>query len=100
VIIAADDGGRSMGLVLEGVVQVEKGDRVLGVLGEGELFGDMAFVLETRRTARVVAGGDDTRVLLFSQSGPKRVKDPADQAVLWRNLARVIAQRLLQRERG
>jgi len=100
VIIAADDGGRSMGIVLDGVVQVEKEGRLLGLLGEGELFGEMAVVLETRRTAQVVAAGDDTRVLLLSQTGPGRLKDPADQAGLWRNLARVIAERLLLRESG
>ncbi len=100
VIIAADDGGRSMGLVLEGVVQVEKDGRVLGMLGEGELFGELALLLDTRRTARVVAAGDDTRVLLFSQNAPRRLEDPADQATLWRNLARAVARRLLQRESG
>jgi len=100
VIIDADDGGRSMGFVLDGAVQVEKDGRLLGVLGEGELFGEMAVVLETRRTARVVAVGDDTRVLLLSQTGPWRLKDPADQARLWRNLAQVVAERLRQRESG
>lgn len=99
VVLNAGDGGRSMGFVRQGAVQVEVGQRVIGVLGEGELFGEMAVVLDTTRTAKVVAIGEDTRVLMLSQTCLDRLKNPADVIQVWRNIARAIATRL-PRERG
>ena len=83
-----------MGFVQRGAVQVEVQRRVVAVLGEGELFGEMAVVLDTTRTANVVAVGDDTRVLVLSQTCLDRLKDPADVIQVWRNLARVLATKL------
>lgn len=94
LVLAAGDGGRSMGFVREGAVQVEDGGRVAAVLGEGELFGEMAVVLDRARTANVMAVGDDTRVLMLSQTCLDRLRDPADVAQVWRNLARVLAMRV------
>jgi hypothetical protein len=94
LVVSAGDGGRNMGFVLRGVVQVEDGGRVVAVLGEGELFGEMAVVLDAPRTANVVAVGDDTRLLMLSQTCLDRLKNPADVTQIWRNLARVLATRL------
>lgn len=94
VVLTAGDGGRNMGFVQQGVVQVEDGGRVIAVLGEGELFGEMAVVLNTTRTATVVAVGNDTRVLMLSQTCLDRLKNPRDVTQVWRNLARVLATRL------
>ena len=97
VVVAAGDGGRSMGFVVRGLVQVETQQRVVALLGEGELFGEMAVALEKPRTANVVAASDDTRVLMLSQSCLARLRDPADVARAWRNLARVLATRVQRR---
>lgn len=94
VVLGTGDGGRSMGFVKRGAVQVEVEGRTVGVLGEGELFGEMAVALDTTRTANVVAIGDDTRVLMLSQTCLSRLKDPADVIQVWRNLARVLATKL------
>jgi hypothetical protein len=94
VIVKAGDGGRSMGFVLQGAVQVEEGSRLAAVLGEGELFGEMALVLGATRAANVVAIGDDTRLLLLSQTCLDRLTTPADVTQVWRNLARVLARRV------
>jgi hypothetical protein len=94
VVLAKGDGGRGMGFVQRGAVQVEDGRRVLALLGEGELFGEMAVVLNTTRAANVVAVGEDTRVLMLSQACLDRLKNPADVTQIWRNLARVLAMRV------
>lgn len=93
VVLAKGDGGRSMGFVLRGAVQVEDGHRLLAMLGEGELFGEMALVLGTTRAANIVAVGDDTRVLMLSQTCLDRLTKPEDVTLVWRNLARVLAMR-------
>jgi hypothetical protein len=94
VVIAAGDGGRFLGFVLDGVVEVRAGDRVVRLLGEGELFGEIALVLDSPRTVDIVAAGDDTRVLLLSQTALTRLSSGPDQAQVWRNIARVLARRL------
>lgn len=64
-------------------------------LQPGELFGEIAFVLDTRRTASLIAAAPDTRILLFSTSAYQRLEEESDKATLWRNLAQVLAQRVL-----
>jgi hypothetical protein len=94
VVLKAGDGGRSMGFVQRGAVQVEHEGRVVAVLGQGELFGEIAVVLDTTRTANVVAIGDDTQILLLSQNSLNRLKNREDVTQVWRNLAHVLAARV------
>ena len=83
-----------MGFVLQGAVQAEIGGRVVSVLGEGEMFGELAVVLNTTRTATLIAAGDDTRVLMLSQTCLDRLENPDDRTQVWRNLAQVLATRV------
>lgn len=94
VVLSAGDGGRSMGFVMQGAVQAEIGGRVVSVLGEGEMFGELAVVLNSTRTATLVAVGDDTRVLMLSQTCIDRLSNPDDRVQVWRNLAQVLATRV------
>lgn len=94
VVLNLGDGGRNMGFVLSGAVQAEIGGRVVSVLGEGELFGEIAVALDATRTATVTAAGDGTRVLMLSQTCLERLSDPADRAQAWRNIARVLATKV------
>jgi len=94
VVLRAGDGGRQMGFVLEGMLTVERDGRTLAVLGPGELFGELATVLDAVRTARVVAATPGTRLLLLSQRAPERVRGAQDREILWRNLARILGTRL------
>jgi Cyclic nucleotide-binding domain/Acetyltransferase (GNAT) domain len=94
VLLSLGDGGRNMGFVLRGAVQAQIGDRVVALLGEGELFGEVALALDATRIATLIAAGDDTRVLLLSQTCIDRLSQPGDRARLWRNIARVLATKL------
>ncbi|MBL8345141.1 MAG: cyclic nucleotide-binding domain-containing protein [Rubrivivax sp.] len=96
VVLAAGDGGRNMGFVLSGAVQAQIGGRTVSMVGEGELFGEIAVVMNTTRTATLVAVGDDTRVLMLSQTCLDRLDDPADRTQVWRNLAQVLATRVIR----
>lgn len=94
VVLHLGDGGRSIGFVVNGAVQAEIGGRVVSVLGEGEMFGEIAVVLDAPRTATVVAVGRDTRVLMLSQTCLDRIRRPADRVQVWRNLAQALATRV------
>lgn len=95
MLIAQEDGGKSLGLVLNGEVKVVIEGKALFRLKPGELFGEIAFVLDSKRTASLEAGKPDTQILLFSATAYLRLGAEADRTCFWRNLARVLAQRVL-----
>ena len=95
VLITENDGGKAFGFVRKGIVRVVIGNKTVVLLGEGDIFGEIAFILNTKRTAQVVAASPDTEVVLFSESAINTLKEEADRAIIWRNLARVLAQRVV-----
>jgi hypothetical protein len=95
LIVAADDGGRFLGLVRTGAVEVRRDGATVAVLGAGEVFGELAVILDARRSADVLAAGVETEVVLLTRSAIDHVTDPRDRAVLWENLARIVARRLV-----
>ncbi|MCB0546946.1 MAG: cyclic nucleotide-binding domain-containing protein [Phaeodactylibacter sp.] len=95
VLITENDGGKAFGFVRKGIVRVLIGNKTVVLLGEGDIFGEIAFILHTKRTAQVVAASPDTEVVLFSESAINTLEDNADRAIIWRNLARVLAQRIV-----
>lgn len=54
-IVAENDGGKTMFVVLSGLCQVRKGGRDLAELGPGAVFGEMALLADRRRSADVIA---------------------------------------------
>jgi hypothetical protein len=96
-VLAADDGSTFVGVVSSGAVEINGEGQTLALLGEGELFGEMAFIRGAPRSADVLALSNDTEVVLLSQKAIDRIVDPLDQATIWRNLARCIAERLAAR---
>ncbi len=95
VLITENDGGKAFGFVRKGLVKVVIGGKTVVLLGEGDIFGEIAFILHTRRSARVMAASPDTEVVLFSESALNDLEKDADRAIIWRNLARVLAQRVV-----
>lgn len=53
-------------VIVNGEVGVESGRRKIGVLGEGECFGETSYVDGARRTASIVANGDVTLMRVSS----------------------------------
>lgn len=97
VIISEKDGGKVFGIVNKGGIKVLVEGREVALLGVGEVFGEIAFVLNSNRTATLIAANSETEVLLFSLSGINRLKDQDDKVIIWQNLAKILANRLVIR---
>lgn len=95
VLISENDASKSFGYVSKGVVKVMIGDRTIVLLGEGDILGEIAFILGSKRTAQVVAGSDDTEVVLFSESAINQLDNESDRTTIWKNLAKILAQRVV-----
>src|SRR5438105_124476 len=57
-LVREGEQGDSMFVVVQGVVNVMHGDRVIAVMAEGSFFGEMALVTDSPRLASVVAARD------------------------------------------
>ena len=95
LLIAENDGGKSFGYVHRGQVRVNIEQDVYVLLDEGDIFGEIAFVLDIHRSAEVVAESDDTIVVMFSVSALNRLESDHDKMIIWRNLSRTLAEKLI-----
>ena len=66
VLISENDAGKALGYIQKGIVKVVIGGKTVVMLSEGDIFGEIAFILSTKRSAKVVAAGPDTEIVLFS----------------------------------
>ena len=86
-VIKRGGTARNMFVVLDGTLEVRDGDRIVNVLTTGDVFGEMAFLLERPRSFDVDAATDDTRILSLSEGalrthdrrGRDRRRQAADQ---------------------
>ena len=90
---------RNMFVVLDGALEVRDGDAVVATLGPGDVFGEMAFLLERPRSMDVYAASDDVRILSLSESLLRKMidDDATVAAQLLLNVAKMLSLRLLRR---
>jgi len=89
---------RNMFVVLDGTLEVRDGNQLLRVLSPGDVFGEVAFLLERPRSADIFAATDDARVLSLSESNLRGLieSDPAFAAQLMLNISKILCLRLVK----
>jgi hypothetical protein len=88
---------RNMFVVLEGNLEVRDGDTLIRVFSPGDIFGEMAFLLEQPRSADVEAA-TNCRILSLSEGTLRKsiASDPEVAAKLLLNLSKILCKRVLQ----
>jgi CRP-like cAMP-binding protein len=89
---------RNIFVVLDGTLEARDGERIVGVIRNGEVFGEMAFLLEQPRTVDVYAASDSVRVLSLSESTLRKMvaADPGVAAKLLFNIAKMLCVRIVK----
>jgi hypothetical protein len=93
---------RTVFVVLSGALEVREGARVVAMATEGEVLGEVAFLLSTPRISDVCATGAGARVLCLSEKSLRALIDSSSRAaaLLLFNLSRALALKLVQRADG
>lgn len=89
---------RNLFVVLDGTLEVRNGDTVEAVLSPGDVFGEMAFLLERPRSRDVFAATDDVRILSLSEAQLRKMieQDPAIAAQLLLNISKMLCLRIIK----
>lgn len=87
---------RNIFVVLAGALEVRNHGQLVGMLNPGDVFGEMAFLLEQPRTYDVHAA-IESRVLSLSEGSLRRMiaEDPAVAAKLLLNISKMLCSRLI-----
>lgn len=88
---------RNLFVVLDGTLEVRTHDAIQAVLSPGDVFGEMAFLLERPRTADVYAA-TEARILSLSETQLKKMikSDPDISAQLLLNISKMLCLRILK----
>src|SRR5262249_39856363 len=97
-VVKEGGSSRNLFLVLSGVLEVRHEGRVMNVLGKGDIFGEMAFLLGLPRQSDVFAATDDVTVLSLSEGTLRALvaDEPALAAKLLFNISRMLCGRLIK----
>jgi CRP-like cAMP-binding protein len=89
---------RNLFVVLDGVLEVRDGDIVQAVFTAGDVFGEMAFLLERPRSADVFSATDGTRILSLSEAQLRKMiaSEPAIAAQLLLNISKMLCLRIVK----
>jgi predicted GNAT family N-acyltransferase len=96
-VLKKGGAARNVFVVLDGTLEVRDDERVVAVIGPGEVFGEMAFLLEQPRGLDVYAATDAVRVLSLSEGTLRKMiaEDAIVAAKLLLNISRMLCVRLI-----
>ncbi|MEZ4750293.1 MAG: cyclic nucleotide-binding domain-containing protein [Bdellovibrionota bacterium] len=94
-VLADSAHDTSIGIVKKGALEVYLGQDLIAVLGEGDVFGELAFILGGKRNAMVRSASEETELLVLSRKVVDTLKSAADQLQFWQNLAALVAKRVV-----
>ena len=97
-VLKRDGSARNIFVVLDGTLEVRDDDRIVGVLSAGDVFGEMAFLLERPRAFDVDAATDQTRILSLSEGALRKMiaEDATVAAKLLLNVSKMLCVRLIK----
>lgn len=95
LLMAKEDGGKYLGFIRSGTLNVNIKDQTIASLTKGDVFGELAFILNELRSADIVAGENGAEVVLCSVSILNKMKRESDKTVLWKNLAKMVSRKLI-----
>ena len=72
-IIEKNNTARTIFIVLSGFVEVRRDGHLLAVISPGEVIGEIAFFLDIKRTASVLAATDDVKLLSLDDASLSRM---------------------------
>lgn len=95
-IIRAGHTSRTLFVVLEGTLEVRREGRVVTVASRGDVLGEIAFLIDARRTADVIAAHEGVRVLALSEANLNKLisTEPELAAKLLLNLSRALCYKI------
>ena len=98
VLFEQGDAGKSMYILLSGEMKVDvKGVGTVHTMSNGEIVGEISLVKNIKRTASVIANTDCVLLQLYSEIFHEVVKkQPRVGYLIMRNIARILADRLVQ----
>ena len=87
---------KEMFLIIEGVYEVFNGDKTIAILNPGDIFGELAFFLDSGKRTASIRSLSSGRVLVLRRHFLKEMikKDPRLAAHLLMNISTVVARRL------
>ena len=97
-LLKKEGSSHNLFVVLSGTLEVREGRAVVGVLGSGDVFGEMAFLLGVPRQRDVFAASDDVSVLSLSEGTLRKLisEEPELAAKLLLNISRMLCGRLIR----
>ncbi len=97
-VLKRGGSARNIFVVLDGTLEVRDDDRIVGVLTPGDVFGEMAFLLESPRAFDVVAATDQARILSLSEGALRKMiaEDATVAAKLLLNVSKMLCVRLIK----
>ncbi len=101
-VVKEGGSSRNLFLVLSGILLVRHEGRLLNVLGPGDVFGEMAFLLGLPRQTDVYAATPDVKIMSLSEGTLRKLMDEAPPlaAKLLFNIARMLCGRLIKANRA